>query len=29
MGSLTSGKIQSSDGKFVIDLTNKFISIEV
>lgn len=29
MGTLTSGKIQSSDGKFVIDLTNKFISIEV
>jgi hypothetical protein len=29
MGTVTAGKMQSSDGKFVIDLTNKFISITV
>jgi hypothetical protein len=29
MGTLTSGKIQSNDGKFVIDLDNKTINIEV
>jgi len=29
MGTITAGKLRSSDGKFVIDLTNKYISIEV
>lgn len=29
MGTITAGKMQSSDGKFVIDLDNKTISIEV
>ena len=29
MGLLTAGKIQSPDGKFVIDLDSKFISITV
>ena len=29
MGTLTSGKIRSNDGKFIIDLDNKTISIEV
>jgi hypothetical protein len=29
MGTLTAGKMQSNDGRFVIDLTNKFISITV
>ena len=29
MGTVTAGKMQSTDGKFVIDLTNKFISITV
>lgn len=29
MGTITAGRMQSNDGKFVIDLTNKFISIEV
>ncbi|NDF50064.1 MAG: DUF1983 domain-containing protein, partial [Betaproteobacteria bacterium] len=29
MGTITAGKMQSADGKFVIDLTNKFIRIEV
>jgi hypothetical protein len=28
MGTITAGKMQSTDGKFVIDLTNKTISIE-
>ena len=29
LGTVTAGKMQSSDGKFVVDLTNKFISISV
>ena len=29
MGTITAGKMQSTDGKFVIDLTNKTISIEI
>jgi hypothetical protein len=29
MGTITAGKMQSNDGKFVIDLDNKTISIEV
>jgi predicted phage tail protein len=29
IGTVTAGKMQSEDGKFVIDLTNKFISITV
>ena len=29
LGTVTAGKMQSPDGKFVIDLTNKFISISV
>jgi hypothetical protein len=29
MGTITAGKMESEDGKFVIDLTNKFISITV
>jgi hypothetical protein len=29
MGTITAGKMQSADGRFVIDLTNKFISITV
>ena len=29
MGTVTAGKMQSTDGKFVVDLTNKFISISV
>ena len=29
VGTLTSGKLQSSDGLFVIDLSNKYISISV
>jgi len=29
LGTVTTGKMQSADGKFVIDLTNKFISITV
>jgi hypothetical protein len=29
LGTVTAGKMQSSDGKFVIDLTNKYISISL
>jgi cytoskeletal protein CcmA (bactofilin family) len=29
MGTITAGKMESSDGKFVIDLSGKFISITV
>lgn len=29
MGTVTAGRMQSADGQFVIDLTNKFISISV
>ena len=29
LGTVTAGKMQSPDGKFVVDLTNKFISISV
>ena len=29
LGTVTAGKMQSPDGKFIVDLTNKFISISV